>query len=151
MPERPALAILFAGGAGHRMGGVDKGALKLGGQTLAARMLARLKEEAEAVAVSGRVHPCWLDGKDAAFIPDIEGLGDTSPGPAGGLLSALEWAAAHYPPDALVFTAPIDVPFYPQGLAARMIEAIGPAPGIIVRHGEWLHPVFGLWRTSAAV
>lgn len=150
MPEPAALAILFAGGAGQRMGGADKGALSLGGESLAARMLARLSTEAEAVAVSGRTKPGWLEGQAAAFIADIEGLGENGLGPAGGLLSAMEWTEARYPADALVFTAPIDVPFYPQGLAARMSAAIGTAPGIIVRQGEWLHPVFGLWRAGAA-
>lgn len=140
------LAVLFAGGAGRRMGGVDKGALVLGGETLAARMLDRLGQEAGAVAVSGRSRPDWLAQGGPDFIPDVaEGIG-----PAGGLLSALEWAAAQYAAEALVFTAPIDVPFYPEGLCARMIAGIGHAPGIVVREGEWLHPVFGVWRAGTA-
>lgn len=150
MTARADLGVLFAGGAGQRMGGVDKGALLLGKQMLAARALERLAGQADALAVSGRAPPEWLEGSGAAFIPDVEGLGRTPPGPAGGLLSALEWAAAHLPASALVFTIPVDVPFYPETLCARLIESIGDAPGIVVRDGEWLHPVFGLWRAGSA-
>lgn len=35
MVERADLSVLFAGGAGRRMGGIDKGALVLGGHGLA--------------------------------------------------------------------------------------------------------------------
>lgn len=150
MSLRADLGVLFAGGAGQRMGGADKGEILFGNETLAARALGRLAIDAEAVAVSGRVQPSWLEGSAAAFIPDVEGLGARAPGPAGGLLSALEWAAARYPAEARIFTIPVDVPFFPEDLCARLMENLGAAPGIVVRQGAWLHPVFGLWRAGSA-
>lgn len=150
MRPRADLGVLFAGGAGQRMGGVDKAAILLGGETLAARALARLAAEADTIAVSGRTAPSWLEGSEMNFIPDIAGLGSLPLGPAGGLLSALEWAAARFPAEALVFTIPVDVPFYPKGLCKRLIENLGAAPGIVVQQGEWFHPVFGLWRAGSA-
>lgn len=144
MRLRADLGILFAGGAGQRMGGVDKGAISFGKETLASRALGRLAMDAEAIAVSGRARPVWLEGSGAAFIPDIEGFGARALGPAGGLLSALEWAAAR------VFTIPVDVPFFPEDLCTRLMESIGAAPGIVVQQGAWLHPVFGLWRAGSA-
>ena len=53
MPQTPPItAILLAGGAGRRMGGEDKGLLKLKGKSLAEWVLARIAPQVDEILIS---------------------------------------------------------------------------------------------------
>lgn len=130
--------VILAGGQGRRMGGVDKAALLLGGQSLIARAADRLEPQVERLAVSGhRGHaglPCLPDAAPS--------------GPLAGVLAALHWAAAQGG-DAVV-SVPVDAPFLPPDLVPRLCLAAG-GIGVAVAHsGGRPHPACALWPVGLA-
>ncbi len=143
------MAAILAGGAGTRMGGVDKGAVLLGGRPLHAMVAERLAPQAKALAVVAASAPEWLGN-----IPGASWIGDApnAKGPAAGLLGALRWLQAGPGPDALLLTAPVDAPFLPPDLFEKLdgTRRQAGAPAAIVRHADGLHPVFGVWRADCA-
>jgi len=143
------LAAIFAGGAGRRMGGTDKGAIVLGGKPLFRIVAERLAPQAEKLAVLAPGEPPWLEEIPAArWIRDAAG----KEGPGAGLLGALQFLEKEHGPDALLLAAPVDAPFLPVDLFEKLDAARrqADAPAAIVRHSGGLHPVFGVWRASCA-
>lgn len=134
----PAIAVILAGGGARRMGGADKGEMRLGGKRLIDHVIERLAPQVDHILISGR-HDYGLG---LAVIPDRD---DGPAGPAAGL-----WAAAHHItkafPEAQAFvTAPVDGPFLPSDLIARLQDAGAPA---VAADEENLHPTFALWRIT---
>ncbi len=134
---------ILAGGAGRRLGGVDKARLDLGGEWMAARVAARLAPQVDQLALVAR-------GDPARFAPLVlPVLADGIPGGAGplaGLLGALDWAA-EIGAEA-VLSVPVDTPFLPPDLGARLASALGAGPAAIAVAGGRRHPVCGLWRVA---
>ena len=147
--ERADLAAIFAGGAGTRMGGADKGAVIFAGRPLHSVVAGRLAPQAKALAVLAPQAPAWLgDNPGALWLADAA----EAKGPAAGLIAALRWLRAEQGDDALLLTAPVDAPFLPADLFDKLETARreAGAPAAIVRHAGGLHPVFGLWRANCA-
>jgi molybdopterin-guanine dinucleotide biosynthesis protein A len=142
-----ALAAIFAGGEGRRMGGVDKGALVLAGRQMWRRVADRLAPQARRLAVLSSARPVWMDA-GMIWVADAE----AASGPGAGLLAALRWLETNVGPDGLLLTAPVDAPFLPADLFEKLerSRADAGAPAAIVRHEGGLHPVFGLWRAGCA-
>ena len=143
------MAAIFAGGEGRRMGGVDKGALVVGGMPMWRRVSDRLSPQARGLAVIAPVRPAWMDGAASAmWIADAA----VASGPGAALLGALRWLETEAGADALLLTAPVDAPFLPEDLFARLEAArvTAGAPAALVRHADGLHPVFGLWKAGCA-
>ncbi|MBU3030013.1 molybdenum cofactor guanylyltransferase MobA [Paracoccus sp. XHP0099] len=141
-------AIVLAGGHASRMGGGDKGLLRLGGQSLLARVIARLGPQCAPLALSANDDPARFAGFGLPVLADS--IPDR-PGPLAGILAGLDWAARLGAP-ALV-SAATDAPFLPPDLAARLAEEAGPR-GLAMaatRHPDRQvidHPVFALWPVS---
>ena len=131
-------AVILAGGEARRMGGADKPLLRLGGQTLLARILATLAPDHAHIAISA-------SGDPARFRTTLPILPDPIPGqgPLGGVLAGLEWAAGLGAPALL--TVPGDTPLIPAGLAA----ALAPAPAVAESGGR-RHHLVALWPIAAA-
>lgn len=147
--SRADLAAILAGGAGARMGGVDKGAVLLGGRPLHAIVAERLAPQTEALAIAAATAPGWLGAiPGASWIADAPG----AKGPAAGLLGALRWLESRQGPEALLLTSPVDAPFLPPDLFEQLdaTRRQAGAPAAIVRHEDRLHPVFGVWRAGCA-
>ena len=120
------------------MGGGDKPLLRLGGQTLLARILATLARDHRFIAVSANGDPARF-GLALPILPDrIPGQG-----PLGGVLAGLEWAAGMGAPALL--TVPGDTPLIPPGLAA----ALAPGPAVAESGGR-RHHLVALWPTGCA-
>lgn len=131
------------------MGGVDKGAVVVGGRPLYGIAAQRLSSQAKGLAVLAPQPPGWLADVDgASWIPDAP----RSEGPAAGLIAALRWLEREEGKNALLLTAPVDAPFLPADLFAKLDgeRRRAAAPAAIVRHAGSLHPVFGLWRAACA-
>ena len=143
------MAAIFAGGEGRRMGGIDKGAIVVGGQEMWLRVSERLGPQAQSLAVVAPTQPLW-----ARNIPGAMWVADAAAaaGPGAGLLGALRWLESEQGAAALLLTAPVDAPFLPNDLFAvlEQARASADAPAAIVRHNGGLHPVFGLWRAGCA-
>jgi molybdopterin-guanine dinucleotide biosynthesis protein A len=75
--------VVLAGGAGRRMGGVDKAALEVGGVRLLDRVLAAARPMCDRLVVVGPVRPTSVDG--VTFVVEDTPGGGPVPAVAAGL------------------------------------------------------------------
>ena len=134
---------ILAGGRSRRMGGGLKALEPLGAQPMLGHVIDRLAPQVDTL---------WLSVEAASekWSPfGLQQLPDPLPGsrgPLGGLLAALERAAAQAYDWLLL--APCDAPFLPLDLAGRLrghAETTAATIVTVSRQGQ-LHPVFSLWR-----
>lgn len=143
--QQRCLGVILAGGAARRMGGGDKGRLRVAGRPLLEHVRGRLGPQVAGLALNAN--------GDAARFADLglpvlaDSLPDL-PGPLAGVLAGLDWAAAQGAKS--IVTVAADTPFLPTDLVARLIAhappsglslAASPAPDGTIRR----HPTFGLW------
>lgn len=157
--SRKPLGVILAGGQATRMGGGDKGLLKIGGQTLLSHVVDRLSPQVDGLALNANGDPKRFSDLTLPVLPDtIEGFA----GPLAGVLAGLDWAADQGA-DSIV-TAAADTPFFPRDLVARLQEAAaGQVHPLVLattpRTGDEAlksgggrrvnrHPTFGLWPVA---
>lgn len=144
------LGVILAGGLARRMGGGDKGLLRLGGQTLMSRVIDRLEPQVAGLAINanGDASRFASDG-----LPVIADSIDGFVGPLAGVLAGLDWAAEQGA-DSIV-TAAADTPFFPCDLVPQLLLAgegmeyplvLAATPD--VKRGQVRHPTFGLWPVA---
>ncbi len=136
--------LVLSGGRGLRIGGMDKGLLRLDGLPLAAHAVAMLRPHAARVLISANRHletyRALADGVVADRRPGF-------PGPLAGLEAGL--AAAQSP---MVLLCPCDAVPLPSGLPAALLQPLARAPEIeaVVAHdGDSLQPLVSAVRRSA--
>lgn len=138
--------VLLAGGRSSRMG-ANKAFAPLAGESLLARIVYKIgQRQHKPTALNADAD--WPDAMGMLLIPD------TIPGKLGpltGVLAALQDARSRYLEASHIATLPIDSPFFPADLIARLAEVIhGPDEIAIAASLGQDHPVFGLWPVSAA-
>ena len=133
--------VILAGGQGSRIGG-HKPLKVLGGKTLLERAITLAHQWSENVAVAVR-EEAQAGVTGAHLIQDEPDVG----GPLAGLGAALRFARDSSCDE--VLTVPADMPFLPPDLVQRLMAAIGDACAAIASSDGHMHPVCGLWRTSA--
>jgi molybdopterin-guanine dinucleotide biosynthesis protein A len=107
--------LILAGGAGRRLGGIDKGLLELDGQPLVQRVALRLAGQVGTLLLSANRH---LDRYRAlGFAPLTDGSFRDA-GPLAGLRAGL--AACTTP---WLLAVPCDMPFLPLDLGERLLRA----------------------------
>ncbi|WOI57608.1 molybdenum cofactor guanylyltransferase MobA [Palleronia sp. LCG004] len=142
------LGVILAGGRAMRMGGGDKGLLRLGRATILERVRDRLEPQVAALALSANGDPERFAGFMLPVLPD--GIEDA--GPLAGLLAGLDWAAGEGATH--VVTVAGDTPFFPCDLVPRLqlaAEGAGAAIALAATRGAdglRLHPTFGLWPVA---
>lgn len=143
----PTLGLVLAGGLARRMGGGDKGLTPIGGVPILDRVLARLTPACAQVILNANGDPARYAWYGLPVVAD--GVPDFA-GPLAGVLAGLDWAAQQRSDLAWVATAPVDCPFLPRDLVARLHAARVAAgkPLACARSGEWRHPVVGLWPVA---
>jgi molybdenum cofactor guanylyltransferase len=137
------LGIILAGGQARRMGGGDKALLRLDGQTLLDRVIARLKPQVDGLAINANGDPARF----VAFgLPVLSDSIDGFVGPLAGVLAGLDWAASQGATK--IVTVAVDTPFFPGDLVQQLIThglgivlAATPDP----KRGLSRHPTFGVW------
>jgi molybdopterin-guanine dinucleotide biosynthesis protein A len=141
--------VVLAGGLARRMGGGDKPLREIGGRTILAHVIARLKPQCEGLLLSANGDP----SRFASFgLPVIADGVNEYLGPLAGILAGLDWAAAHRPNARWVLTAPGDCPFLPRDLVVRLRQAVsaeGAEIAVAASQGR-SHPVIGLWKVALA-
>jgi molybdenum cofactor guanylyltransferase len=129
------------------MGGGDKPLREIGGRTILARVIARLKPQCECLAINANGDP----RRFATFgLPVIADSLKGAAGPLAGILAALDWAAANKPNSAWVLTAAGDCPFLPRDLVLRLSEALiaeSADLAVAASRGRF-HPVIALWSVA---
>lgn len=143
------LGVLLAGGLSRRMGGDDKMLRRIGGRTILARVIERIRPQADRLLLNA-------NGDASRFVDyRLPVAGDSFPGHAGplaGVLTGMEWAAANAPNCRWIVTVPTDSPFLPVDLVDRMLAAVTEAGAEMAcaASGGRTHPVCGLWPVALA-
>ena len=143
------IGLLYAGGAGRRLGGVDKGAIMVGGERLADIAIKKLNQISNKTVVTAPEPPNWLHQNEClAFSADLMDDAGDPIGPAGGLLSGLIWARAYNASSSIVATMPLDAPFTPLSLYSDLADALGDADVAWPRFNGRAQPVLALWKVQ---
>ena len=144
------LGVILAGGRATRMGGGDKGLLKVGGRTLLAHVMERLAPQVSGMALNANGDPSRFDALGLDVLPDTV---SDYPGPLAGVLAGLDWAAEKGADQ--IVTVAADTPFFPRDLAARLKDTgTGMAHPLVLAatpdpdRGQVRHPTFGLWPVA---
>jgi molybdopterin-guanine dinucleotide biosynthesis protein A len=115
----PVAGIVLAGGAGRRMGGLDKAALVVGGVTLLDRVLTAARPVCDRLVVVGPVRPTGVAG--VVFVQEDEPGGGPVPAVAAGLAAA---------PDAgVVLVVAVDLPLLRADHLRRLLAALAGGAG----------------------
>jgi len=133
--------VVLAGGEGRRIGG-GKPHRQIAGERLIDRAIRNARRWSKTTAVSARAS-AQLEPSDAPVVIDEPNVA----GPLGGLISALRFGTERE--CEFVLTIPADMPFLPPDLLERLHAGIGDCGCALASSGGHLHPVCGLWRTSA--
>jgi molybdenum cofactor guanylyltransferase len=147
-PDR-VMAVVLAGGLARRMGGGDKCLKLLAGRPILAHVLERLDGQAARILLNANGDPARFASWGVPVAADVvAGFG----GPLVGVLTALEWAAAHAPEITDVVSVPADGPFLPRDLVRRLVEARAGAGAVLAQAASngRPNPVVGLWPVALA-
>jgi molybdenum cofactor guanylyltransferase len=112
-PHRDVTGLVLAGGRALRMGGNAKGLAELRGETLIARVIARLRPQVAGVMINAN-RPEYA----ALGLPLIADVVPGFAGPLAGLHAGLLAS-----PTPWLVTVPCDAPFVPLDLMARLAGA----------------------------
>lgn len=134
------LGLILAGGAARRMGGHEKAMLELAGVPLIRHVHARFAPQVDRLALSARQD----FGLGLPVIPDRP---SGVRGPLAGIAAVLAWLEdGHARNIAAIATVPVDTPFLPHDLVARLAAAGGAA---VAESEAGLQPIFGYWPVAA--
>jgi molybdopterin-guanine dinucleotide biosynthesis protein A len=139
--------VLLAGGLARRMGGGDKPMRQIGGRTILARVIARLRPQCDALILNANGDPARFANFGLPVVADS--VADF-PGPLAGILAGLDWAAENRPDAEWLLSAAGDCPFLPRNLVARLHRARieQNAQLAVAASGGQSHPVIGLWSVA---
>lgn len=108
--------LILTGGAGRRIGGLDKGLLSYSGSTLIQRQIEWLKPQVKTLLISANRN---ISQYEKSGYPVLQDSNKGYQGPLCGLLKALERCATDW-----LFIQPIDVPHLPKDLIEKVVEKI---------------------------
>lgn len=132
------------------MGGADKALLKLGGETLIARAIARARPQVDELIINASGDLSRFDSLGYEMITDrIGGF----LGPLAGILSGLEWMRANRADARWLASFACDCPFFPADMVKRLIAKAQSRDVKIAlaASGERHHPVFAVWSAGLPV
>ncbi|MFB9172733.1 molybdenum cofactor guanylyltransferase MobA [Roseibium salinum] len=147
LTEDRMLGCVLAGGQSRRMGGGDKSLLDLGGTTMLAMVVDRLKHQVADIVLNANGDPQRFARFGLPVVADP--VGDYA-GPLAGVLAGLTYAAENRPDITHVVSVAGDTPFFPVGLVKRMCASVPLSEPVIAlaSSSAKLHPVFALWPVS---
>jgi len=143
----PIVGVILAGGRAERMGGGDKGLRLVGGKTILARVIERMRPQVDALVLNANGDPARFASCGLPIAPDT--IPDFA-GPLAGVLAGLDWAAAHRAQARYIVTVPADGPFVPRDLVRRLADALTAEDAELATaaSGVQTYPVVGLWPVS---
>jgi len=139
--------LILAGGRSSRMGGPPKALIELVGMTLLERTVAVITPQVDDLAIN---LPPDLDLPNLT-LPVVRDEMPTFEGPLAGVLAGLQRAVSMPLRPTCLLTAPVDLPFLPAELAARLAAGIdGPDTIVFAEGPSGRAPLCALWPLSAA-
>jgi len=147
--EQPlrTIGVILAGGLARRMGGGDKPMRKIRGITILEHVVRRLSDQCDGLILNANGDPSRFGSFGLSVVEDnVTG----NPGPLAGILTALDWTAAHRPDAEWVVSVAGDCPFLPRDLVQRLHQARAreQAQLAVASSGGQAHPVIGLWHVA---
>jgi len=138
---------LLAGGRSSRMGGREKGMLAVAGKPMLAHVIARLGPQVGRMVINANGDPARFAGFRLPVVADTV---EDHPGPLAGLHACLAWARSETPEARYVATVPVDTPFLPADMVARLLAGLqqAGARAAVAASGGERHPVAGLWDVT---
>ena len=136
------VGVILAGGQSSRMG-QDKALLEYQDERLIDRAVGKIAAQVDHVIINR--------GKVIGGLQRLVHVPDATPdyqGPLAGILACLKWTLDHHDDNAVLVTAPVDSPFIPMDLVARLLD--NPAPVSFAASQGRRHPVFGKWQAGLA-
>lgn len=134
--------IILAGGRATRMGGEDKGLVRIADIPLYQYVLARLRPQVGPIAINANRNQARYRESGLPIIGDL--IPDFS-GPLAGMLAGLKYATTEW-----VAFVPCDVPDFPATLIEKLWQQKGSAIAAYASDGERAHPTLALLHTSLA-
>lgn len=116
MAEKQVTAVILAGGRGSRLGGIDKGLIRIAGRELIDYIIEALRPQVSDIVIVANRHRTEY----ARF--GLPVLVDSTPGyqgPLAGLLTALEYSSTP-----CLLSVPCDAPLLAADYATRMLQAM---------------------------
>ena len=139
--------VLLAGGRASRIGGGDKGLRMLAGRPLLDHVIDRIRPQLSGgLLLNANGDPARFSEVGLTVIPDSV----PDAGPLAGVLAGLEWLAVHRPKESWLLSVPVDCPFLPRDLVARLVAArdeVGAELACAASNGR-LHPVVAVWPVT---
>lgn len=130
---------ILAGGKGSRMGGKDKGLIKLNGRPLIEQVLEQIRPQVREVIINANRH---LDDYQKYGLRVVKDTRAGLPGPLAGIAAALEAARTPF-----IAAVPCDGPCLPPDLVSRLYASLTAADAdLAVVHSLRLQPVFCLGK-----
>lgn len=144
IPREDITAIVLSGGAGSRVGGVDKGWLPWRGQPLIERVVSRLRPQAGSIVVSANRNHEQYRQLDVQVVSDwVPGFA----GPLAGLIAA--WARCETP---WVLVVPVDAPCVAKHLVSSLATTAIRYPcslAVVAHDGYRTQPLFCILHSRA--
>lgn len=144
------VGVILAGGRATRMGGGDKGLLRLGGRRILDLVIERIAPQVDALALNANGDPARFA---ALGLPVLRDAREGRPGPLAGVEAGLAWAADQGASHLVTVAA--DTPFFPCDLVPQLLLAaerqgrpIALAATLDGSGGLRRHPTFGLWPVA---
>ena len=145
IPPVPAVSgLILAGGAGRRMGGVQKGLQSLRGRPLIEWVIERLRMQVDELLISANAEIAAYQRYGFTVLQDaVKDQDGSLAGPLAGLQAGLRACS-----NPLIVTAPCDVPFLPLDLVQRLRGGLlaADADVAVASVGGRPQPVFVLAR-----
>ena len=146
-----ALGVILAGGQAQRMGGIDKGRLKIGDASILEIIIECLNFQLDKIVLNANGDLTRFSDLEIDVIPDtIKGY----VGPLAGILSGLRFAEQNG--FSSILTVASDTPFFPVDLLSKLSN-VSPQQSALIsiaatKQKDKLirHPTFGLWSVSLA-
>lgn len=147
MNSSTIVTAILAGGHARRLDGAVKASLIVAGRPLLSRLVAKLEAQSSVVVLCVAPRHAALPWVKAAALPIAVDLVEDG-GPLAGIAAAMAWARATIPAAQAVVTVPVDTPFIPDDLVARLAET-APANGIAIsQSGTRRHYAVAYWPLS---
>ncbi|MDN5924524.1 MAG: molybdenum cofactor guanylyltransferase [Xanthomonadales bacterium] len=144
LAPQSTIGAILAGGAGQRLGGLDKGLQALAGRPLVEHVVLALRDQVDALLiVANRHHEVYA--RYASVIADIQA---GYAGPLAGIAAALTYADSR-----CLLSVPVDCPQPPTQLHARLRKALDAQPDAscaVAFDGQRRQPLFALYRPELA-
>ncbi|HEY3588983.1 MAG TPA: molybdenum cofactor guanylyltransferase MobA [Buttiauxella sp.] len=128
--------VVLAGGRATRMGGRDKGLIKLNGQPLFEHVISKLVPQVDKVVISANRN---IAEYQSVGLPVLSDTLPDYPGPLAGMLSAMQHLSSEW-----FLFCPCDTPNIPGTLACQLWSQKGESACVWVNDGERDHPTIVL-------